>query len=572
MGLVEGVLLLPAALRLVDGPAHGGGDGVRVHHHHAVGVPGGPADGLDEGSLGPEEALLVRVQDGHQGDLGQVQALPEQIDAHQHVEGAQPQVPDDLHPLDGVDVVVHIAHLDARVLEVGGQVLRHPLGQGCDQHPLAPLGALVDLPDQVVDLALHRPDLDPGVQQPGGPDHLLHDLARAGALILPRGGGDIDHLVEPLFKFLKFQRPVVKGAGEPEAVIHQGGLSGPVPVIHGPHLGQGDVALVDEEDEVFGEVVQQGVGGRAHGPPLNDPGIVLDAGAVAKLLHHLHVVHGALLQPLGLHQLALSLEEGHPLLQFLVDLLDSGVHLLLGGDIVGGRPDGDVVQPADGGAGDHVDLADAVDLVPEKLHPQGGVLPIGGPDLHRVPPDPEHVAVKGDIVAFIADGHQLFQQLVPLQDGPHPQGDHHLGEVLRLAQTVDTGDGGDHDHVPPLHQGGGGGQPQPVDLLVDGGILFNEGVCVGDIGLRLVVVVVGDEVLHRVVGKELPELGTQLGGQGLVVGQHKGGPLDLFDDLGHGEGLARAGDAQQRLLVQPHLQSAGEGLDGLRLIPAGGVF
>ena len=32
--------------------------------------------------------------------------LPEQVDAHQHVERAQPQVPDDLHPLDGVDVVV----------------------------------------------------------------------------------------------------------------------------------------------------------------------------------------------------------------------------------------------------------------------------------------------------------------------------------------------------------------------------------------------------------------------------------------------------------------------------------
>ena len=75
----------------------------------------------------------------------------------------------------------------------------------------------------------------------------------------------------------------------------------------------------------------------------------------------------------------------------------------------------------------------------------------------------------------------------------------------------------------------------------------------------------------EVVSEYTPS-GDQLGGQGLVVGQHKGGPLDLFDDLGHGEGLARAGDAQQRLLVQPHLQSAGQGLDGLRLIPAGGVF
>ena len=112
---VEGVLLGPAALGLVDGPAHGVGDGVGVHDHQAVGVAGGPADGLDKGGLRPEEALLVGVQDGHQGHLRQIQALAEQVDAHQHVEGAQAQVADDLHALDGVDVVVHVAHLDAGV-------------------------------------------------------------------------------------------------------------------------------------------------------------------------------------------------------------------------------------------------------------------------------------------------------------------------------------------------------------------------------------------------------------------------------------------------------------------------
>ena len=60
----------------------------------------------------------------------------------------------------------------------------------------------------------------------------------------------------------------------------------------------------------------------------------------------------------------------------------------------------------------------------------------------------------------------------------------------------------------------------------------------GDVGLRLVVVVVTHEILHRVVGEKFPELSAQLGGQGLVVGQHQGGALDLLDDLGHGEGLA----------------------------------
>ena len=85
---------------------------------------------------------------------------------------------------------------------------------------------------------------------------------------------------------------------------------------------------------------------------------------------------------------------------------------------------------------------------------------------------------------------------------------------------------------------------QALDLIVDGAVLFYKGIRVGDVGLRLVVVIVGDKVLHGVVGEELLELLTELGGQGLVVGQDQGGPLDPLNDLGHGEGLARAGDPQ----------------------------
>ncbi len=94
----------------------------------------------------------------------------------------------------------------------------------------------------------------------------------------------------------------------------------------------------------------------------------------------------------------------------------------------------------------------------------------------------------------------------------------------------------------------------------------------GDIRLRLVVVVVGDEVLHRVVGEELLELRAQLGGQGLVVGQHQRGPLHLLDDLGHGKGLAGSGNAQQHLLLQPVLDALRQRGNGLRLVPGGLIF
>ena len=55
-------------------------------------VSGGAANGLDERAGGAQETFLVRVEDGHEGDLGQVQALTQQVDADEHVEGTQAQL------------------------------------------------------------------------------------------------------------------------------------------------------------------------------------------------------------------------------------------------------------------------------------------------------------------------------------------------------------------------------------------------------------------------------------------------------------------------------------------------
>ena len=44
-------------------------------HDVPRGVPSSAADGLNEGAIGAEVALLVGVEDGNQADLGQVQPL-----------------------------------------------------------------------------------------------------------------------------------------------------------------------------------------------------------------------------------------------------------------------------------------------------------------------------------------------------------------------------------------------------------------------------------------------------------------------------------------------------------------
>ena len=48
--------------------------------------------------------------------------------------------------------------------------------------------------------------------------------------------------------------------------------------------------------------------------------------------------------------------------------------------------------------------------------------------------------------------------------------------------------------------------PEPLHLLIQRGVLLDIGVRLRDIGLGLVVVVVGDEVLDGVVGEELAQL------------------------------------------------------------------
>ena len=185
--------------------------------------------------------------------------------------------------------------------------------------------------------------------------------------------------MEPGLELVKLQGPVVEGAGQAEAVLHQAFLSGPVAVEHGPDLGQCHVALIHEQHKVVGEVVHQRQRRGPHGPAGNDPAVVLDAVAVPQLPHHLDVVHGPLADALGLHQLAVFYEPLLPVRHLLLELHDGAVHFLFGGDIVAGGPDGDIGQPTGDGAGNGVDLADAVDLIAEKFHPDGGILPVGGP-------------------------------------------------------------------------------------------------------------------------------------------------------------------------------------------------
>ena len=64
----------------------------------------------------------------------------------------------------------------------------------------------------------------------------------------------------------------------------------------------------------------------------------------------------------------------------------------------------------------------------------------------------------------------------------------------------------------------------------------------------------------------------ELGGEGLVVREDNCGAVDVLDQLGDGECLARAGDAEKDLVTVAVIDATDELGDGVGLVAAGFVI
>ena len=430
-------LLGPAPVRLVDRLRHRRRDLVGVHVHLARHVAGGSTDGLDQRGSRTQEALLVGVQDRHQRHLGQVQALAQQVDADQDVELADPQLAQQLDAAKGVDLGVQVAHPHTLLEQVVGEVLGHLLGQRRHQHPLVAGGPLADLVQEVVDLSLGRFDDDLGVDQPGGPDDLLDDAVALGQLVRAGSGREVDGLPDAGEELLPPQRAVVHRAGQAEPVVDQRALARHVAFEHRPDLWHRDVRLVDDQEEVLGEVVQQGVGRGARPTAVDVSAVVLDAGARPDLAHHLDVVRRAHPQPLGLEQLALALELLQPLLELGLDRADRPLHALGACDVVGRREDVHLLFLVHDLTGQRVQGVDPLDLVPEELDPDRELF-VDRDDLDRVAAHPERAAGEGEVVAGVLHADEPAQQVVALDPVTDLQPGHPVDVLLRGAEAVDA--------------------------------------------------------------------------------------------------------------------------------------
>ncbi len=246
----------------------------------------------------------------------------------------------------------------------------------------------------------------------------------------------------------------------------------------------------------------------------------------------------------------------------------AGSHALGAGDVVRGGEHVGAWQLAELLAGERIDRGDAIDGVAEHLDAQHRLL-VRRVHLDRVAPNPEVAPPERHVVALVLHVDQPAQDVAHVVVDADAQIEQVAPVLLGVAHAVDARHRRDDDHVTTRQQRRRCGVPEPVDLVVDRGVLLDVGVAARDVGLGLVVVVVADEVLDPVVGEELAHLLCELRGQRLVRREDQGRALGLLDGPGDGGRLARAGDAEQRLEPLPLVDALGERRDRGRLVAGG---
>ena len=96
-------------------------------------------------------------------------------------------------------------------------------------------------------------------------------------LIVGRSCADVEHLRSQAFEFLEFQRTVVKRRRQTEAIFHKIHLAREVAAIHRAALRQSDVALVNDGQEVLGEIVEETEGTHARLTAVEVAAVVFDS-------------------------------------------------------------------------------------------------------------------------------------------------------------------------------------------------------------------------------------------------------------------------------------------------------
>ena len=215
---------------------------VGVKNNLAVDVSRCASGSLNQTRGAAQITFLVRVENRHERDFGQIEPFAQQVDADEHVEITLAQSAEDFDALNRVNLAVQVPHVDPDVAQVIRQFLRRAFRESCDQDAFLLFDPLARFFNEIVDLSFERFDGGFRIHESGRANDEFNDFA-AGPFNLARArcGADVNGLLLKLLKFLEAERTIVERAGETEAVFHQDGLARHVAGVHAADLRDGCV-------------------------------------------------------------------------------------------------------------------------------------------------------------------------------------------------------------------------------------------------------------------------------------------------------------------------------------------
>ena len=269
-------------------------------------------------------------------------------------------------------------------------------------------------------------------------------------LVFTGGRGDKKDLIDPLLELTEVQRTVIQGAWQAEAIIHERHLPASVSVEHGADLRDSHMRLVHDDQKIILKIVNQRIRRLAFHPAREMSRIVLDARAEAGLLHHLDIELGALADPLRFQELVIFFEPGYPVPHLSLDGIAGGAHLFRRNDIEGSRVDRLIAELRPDLSGQRIDLGHTFDLITEKFDADREFIVVRGNDLERIALHTKSPAVEIHLIPLVLHIDELTDQIVTVLLHARAHGCHHVREVFRRADTVNTGYGRHYDDIPPL--------------------------------------------------------------------------------------------------------------------------
>src|SRR5699024_5022157 len=121
-------------------------------------------------------------------------------------------------------------------------------------------------------------------------------------------------------------------------------------------------------------------------------------------------------------------------------------------DVVTGGENRDLLTLAQCLSAERIDFDDAVDLIPEKLKPNGECFFVGGKHIDGIAAHANSPGIEIDVIAFVLDFDEAFDERIARDLLALAKGLDHAEIRVLIAKSIDAGHGGDEDDISPFEE------------------------------------------------------------------------------------------------------------------------